>query len=195
MKDHRLAFVNTSRIIDVTHLFFRVFLAELIIVTATLVSATEAFSNETTARLGAGGITFTKSADIRLLEEILEISTKAVRAKFRFRNESLKDIKTTVAFPVAPRPWLPDADGSAFIMATFKVWVDGRSVAPGVVRKAVVVDHDVTAQLRKLGLFDKQIFGKADEADLTKDQENAVYNLIWAKGKQISDLEVAETAF
>ncbi|MGO9567942.1 MAG: DUF4424 family protein [Desulfomonilaceae bacterium] len=156
------------------------------------VFCTEAFANETTARLGAGGITFTKSEDIRMLEEILQISRKQVNVKYRFLNESDKDIHTTVAFPLPPYHLPPhDELDAREIMATFKVWVAGRPVSTEISRKAVVGDRDVTAQLRELGLSDDQIF---DNADLTEDQQAALEKLDGGKGEFLGRT-VTATAF
>ena len=84
-------------------------LPPLLIIAAIVLQTAGAFANDSPAtRLGAGGLTFTKSEDIRMLEEVIEISTKLIRVKFRFLNESDKDIHTMVAFPGPsfPSPWL-----------------------------------------------------------------------------------------
>jgi hypothetical protein len=103
-----------------------------------------------------------KTEHIRMIEEILEISPLKVRVKYRFFNESDQDIHTTVAFPLPPENrvsrWYVDGGDPDAILATFKVLVDGKPVAKELVRKAVLGDRDITDQLRKLGLSDKEIF-------------------------------------
>lgn len=155
-----------------------------------------AVADDSTARFGAGGITFLKSEDIRMLEEVLEISTKEVRVKFRFLNEADKDIHTTVAFPLPPySPFLlngpSNVSNPSFVMATLKVKVEGQPVRTNLDLKAVFNDQNITAQLRDLGLSDDQIF-KA--ADLTDDQRAALEKLYEGR-REFLNWEVAETAF
>lgn len=147
-----------------------------------------AFPDMSTARVGAGGITFTKNEHIRLLEEVLEISPKTIRVEFRFRNESDKDIHTTVAFPVAPYAWRAGDYKEESLMATFKAWVDDRPVRLRRMRKVILDDHDVTAQLRDLGLSEDGIFGPSD---LTEDQTAAVDKLVEGRW---NDLKISDTA-
>ncbi|MGO9121839.1 MAG: DUF4424 family protein [Desulfomonilaceae bacterium] len=99
MQQYRRAFssiVNTD-VKQVKHL--NVILG-LVIAASALIPATQTFANDTVARVGAGGLSFTKTEDIRMLEEILQISRRQVKVKYRFRNESDQDIHTTVAFPL-----------------------------------------------------------------------------------------------
>jgi hypothetical protein len=110
------------------------FLASLVVIAATIaVSALEAIGNDSMARVGAGGITFIKSEDIRMLEEVLEISPNRINVKYRFLNESDRDIQTVVAFPL---PSLPKTKFAEMFgpfpdqfMSSFRVSVDGRSVS------------------------------------------------------------------
>lgn len=139
---------------------------------AVLFSATGAQCDDSIARFGAGGIEFLQSQEIRMLEEVLEISTKLIRVTFRFVNESDKDIHTTVAFPLPlyNRLWESHArpDEPKRAMANFKVLVNGRLVATDLVRRAVTSDGDITDRLRKLGLTDKEIFFDVTSSDANK---------------------------
>lgn len=165
-------------------------------------SALEVLADDSTARFGAGGIEFLKSEDIRMLEEVLEISTKAVRVRFRFLNESDRDIFTTVAFPLPPYPphftdGRSGVSNPAVLIGTFKVQVNGEPVPTELDRKAVVNGVDITTQLRALGLSDEQIF---EGVDLREDQEGAAvvlgggrtgkHDLSWK-----CEWKVAETRF
>lgn len=130
---------------------------------AILFSPTGTWANDSIAALGAGGIELTKTEHIRALEEVLEISTKKVRVKYRFLNESEKDIHTTVAFPfpsynLRSLIYEPSANTSEMVSETFKVVVDGREIPTKLERKAVLAGRDITDQLRKSGLSDKEIF-------------------------------------
>lgn len=148
-------------------------LAAVLLSTAILILPTGICANDSTAVLGAGGIELTKNEHIRVLEEILEISPQKIRVKYRFFNESDQDIDTKVAFP------LPFYDGVAAsnisigdpnkIFATFKVSANNKPVVTKCDRKALLDGRDITGQLRKLGLSDKEIFfdvADAKRADL-----------------------------
>ncbi len=67
---------------------------------AVSIPISRAVADDSMARVAAGGITFVESKDIRMLKEILQISTKEIRVRFTFLNESAKDIYATVAFPM-----------------------------------------------------------------------------------------------
>jgi hypothetical protein len=137
-------------------------LATLAIAATLMISPIEISANDSVARFGAGGIELIKSEDIRILEEILEISPHKVCVKYRFLNESDQDIGTTVAFPLPPenRVSLFFAGGAdpATILKSFKVLVNGSPVETKLARKAVIGERDITEQLRKLGLSDEEIF-------------------------------------
>jgi hypothetical protein len=61
-------------------------------------------ANDTAATVGAGGITFKKSNDISMDEEVLKISTTSVDVNYVFTNHAAKDIEETFAFPLPPSP-------------------------------------------------------------------------------------------
>jgi len=148
---------------------------------------TGAFANDSLIRQGVGGMEFVKSDDIRMLEEVLEISLNQIRVKYRFINESDKDIHTTVAFPMpgygraVPTEYYQGHEG---LESTFTVMVDGNAVPTTTVRKAMIGDQDVTAQLRELGFSDRQIFDiecteweRLTPCGITKEQEAALKRL------------------
>jgi len=166
----------------------------LVIATAILIPTARAFADDTLARVGAGGITFLKSENIRMLEEILWISENTIRVKLRFLNESDQDIHATVAFPL-PAHSRPDGGGfqrsNKRLKTSFTVRVDGGLVPTASARKAVVGDRDVTVELRELGLSDEQIFRTFY---LTPDQRAALEKLDGGKGGHL-DWKVAETLF
>jgi hypothetical protein len=155
----------------------------LVTIYAVFVPIPSALADDTMARVAAGGITFVKSEDVRMLKEILEISTKEIRVRFTFLNESPKDIHATVAFPMPPTRATEHWNVEKRLLETFAVRVNGRSVQTTVVRKAVIAGKDVTAQLRALGLSDKQIFqnspDKSSEViqDLTSNQRASLKKL------------------
>lgn len=120
-----------------------------------------ALANDSTARIGTGGITLMKNGEIRIVEERLEISSKLIRVRYKFLNESTKDIKTTVAFPMPPYGWnsgMSAFDANAGPIKSFKLIVDGNLVPTRLSRAALIAGRDVSDELRKIGLSESQIF-------------------------------------
>jgi hypothetical protein len=126
---------------------------------ALLLAAGAARADDSSAALGAGGVVLTRSADIRMADERLTISPKAVAIRFEFVNDTDQAIDALVAFP------MPDIDTSEYsesaLGATtddpvnfmgFKVASDGAPVSAAVEQRAFVKDRDVTAAVRAAGL-------------------------------------------
>ncbi|WP_455296832.1 DUF4424 domain-containing protein [Brucella pituitosa] len=124
---------------------------------AALIS-TPVHANDTSAVLGAGGLSLTTSDHIVMASEDLYLSPSEVRIHYVFRNESDRDITTTVAFP------LPDIDQSAFAtvflpvedqenFVGFQVTADGKSIHPKLEQKAFTDNGaDVNDVITKAGL-------------------------------------------
>lgn len=130
-----------------------------------LVISLSAFSpaqaNDSTARVGTGGIVFLKNDDVRMLSEKLTISPIQIDVQYHFLNEGGAPIATTVAFPMPLFRWDPDqSDDYKNIgpVESFKVSVDGHIAATKVEQKALLGDRDITSELRKAHLSDEQIF-------------------------------------
>jgi hypothetical protein len=111
------------------------------------------------ASMGAGGIEFTKMANVRMASEDLRLSPNAVRIRYTFVNDGKTDVDTLVAFP------LPDIDAYEFWgtpigritddpvnFVGFKAVVDGKPVAVTVEQKAIHKGRDVTAIVKSAGL-------------------------------------------
>lgn len=126
---------------------------------AVLVGAAPAAADDSSAALRAGGLELTRSADIRMTQERLQISPKAVSIRFVFVNETARDIDALVAFP------MPDIDAGEFSESplgttsedpvnfmNFKVLADGVRRPFQVEQKAFVNGRDVTAAVRAAGL-------------------------------------------
>ncbi len=118
-----------------------------------------ALADDSSAALGAGGVTFTRSADIRMADEWLKIGPKQVSIRFTFVNDGPRDIDLIVAFP------LPDLDTAEYTMSPlgttledpvnfvgFKVSQDGRPVTINAEQRAFLKGRDVTATVRAAGL-------------------------------------------
>ncbi|HEY4941556.1 MAG TPA: DUF4424 family protein [Rhizomicrobium sp.] len=117
-----------------------------------------ALADDSSARLGAGGIVLTRNADIRMATEDLYLSPNAVKVHYTFVNDSGKDIDTIVAFP------LPDVDnyelaespigstkGTTPNFVGFALTVDGQRIVPTPEERAFYHGKDVTAQLLAAG--------------------------------------------
>lgn len=136
------------------------FISTSLIAIAIAMAVSAVRANDSMVRVGAGGITLIKSEHVRMLEEVLEISTKMVSVKYRFRNDSDKDIKAMVAFPVPLYGWtsgLTMRDQNQKPVSTFEAFVDGRRVKTRTITRAMVRGVDVTRELHRAGLSDKQI--------------------------------------
>jgi len=135
----------------------RAFILGFLVAMGITMSAVDAGANDSMARVGAGGIRLIKSEHIRMIEEALEISTKMVSVKYRFRNESDRDVRTTVAFPMPPYRWTGAQtmwDDNQKPVSTFVALVNGRQVRTKTMTKALVGGVDVTEELHKVGLSD-----------------------------------------
>lgn len=161
-----------------------------------------AVANDSTARIGVGGLVFLKNNDIRMVSETLLISPKRVNVRYRFLNESPVPVDAVVAFPMPAFGWNPGEsawDANVGPMNSFAVSVDGHLVATKVEQKAWLNKRDITAELRGAGLSDAQIFRTF--GDMTM-QGSRLPN---AQIKQLKQLgafdpsspvwEVAETAY
>jgi len=135
------------------------FIACAVLAGAAIAIASSTLADDSSAALGAGGVTFAKSGDIRMAAEDLRISPQKVKIHFEFVNDSDKDIDTIVAFP------LPDIDLTEFYESPigsvtedpvnfvgFKVMVDGYPVAFESEQRAIFKGRDVTAIVKSAGL-------------------------------------------
>ncbi|WP_041286477.1 DUF4424 domain-containing protein [Desulfomonile tiedjei] len=179
MEHSTMTFVRVSRE-KRYQIDFLLILPALLIAIAIFIFPTRISANDSTAALGAGGIELQKSDDIRILEEVLEISPYNIRVKYRFLNESEQDIHTKVAFPLPLYNGVAHSNVSIAdpggIFSSFKVSVDGNPVVLKRERKALLKNRDITRKLRKLGLSDKEIF--FDVADREKGE-------LWSKLKEL----------
>ena len=120
--------------------------------------AGSACANDSSAELAAGGLVMTKNAAIEMRAENLYISAKVVRVRYRFANDSPRDVTVTVAFP------MPDitAGGIDDVLAVptdsptnflaFTTRVDGRPVEAQLEQRAIKDGVDRTAFLRGLAI-------------------------------------------
>jgi len=114
-----------------------------------------AAANDTSATLGAGGLVFVQTEDVRMLSEDLYISADEVRVTYQFRNEGGADTRTLVAFP------LPDISGSPNFLVSiptqdpenifgFSTLFEGEPVTAELHRYVFAHNLDVTELLTEL---------------------------------------------
>ena len=115
-----------------------------------------ALADDGTAELGAGGIVFGKSADIRMAREDLYVSPDKVRVRFEFQNTGA-DQDVLIAFPL---PDIDLAEGGDFgtlgedpvNFVGFTAKVDGQPVTFQTEQKAFLKNKDVSAAIRADGI-------------------------------------------
>ncbi|HEX2591169.1 MAG TPA: DUF4424 family protein [Rhizomicrobium sp.] len=155
---------------------------------AALIAAMPSRADDSAASLGAGGLVFAKSHEIRMASEDLYISPEKVKVHFVFQNDSAKNIDTVVAFP------LPDIDLKEYWESPignvtedpvnfvgFKVMVDGRPVTIQGEQRAIFNGRDVTAIVKSAGL-PVNVLGRGVEVD----------KLPKAKRQILMDAKIAE---
>lgn len=112
-------------------------------------------ADDSTAALGAGGIELLRSDHIVMEEQDLFLSSRKVRTRFLFRNESAADITTLVAFvmpDIMPEDLFRRDDLPLLRQLDFSVTVNGRRRTPETDIRAVLAGRDVTDRLRELGV-------------------------------------------
>lgn len=146
-----------------------------------------AIANDSTAAIGLGGLELTRNDSISMDSEDLFLSRKKVTVKYRFTNNSAKDIETLVSFPLPPMPSGLEGymDMPAFTnwkeQIEFKTLVDGKPVALDYRETYVITDSkdgkDVRKRVESLGWplrywedyeFDQKYLEKLDNAQKAK---------------------------
>ena len=114
-------------------------------------------ANDTAAELSVGGLIFKKSDSVSMESEELAITPDAVTIRYRFSNRSPNSVTLTVAFPLpdidlseAANFAIPVADSMNFV--GFETKVDGKPVAFKLHQRALLVDKDVSSQLKEFGI-------------------------------------------
>lgn len=116
-----------------------------------------AYANDTMAVLGAGGLSFTRTDQISMVEEDLYISPSKVEVNYLFRNMSDRNVSTIVAFPM-PRiggssdfmAGVPDTEKDNFM--DFTVEQDGHAIAPQLQQRVLVHGIDFTEEVKRKGI-------------------------------------------
>ncbi len=123
----------------------------------TLISPASA--NDSTAKLGAGGLILVQADTITMETEDLYVSPSAIRVDYRFRNNATEDKTHLVAFPmplIEPSDYVesdvsvPAYEKENFM--NFAVTVDGAAVTPRIEIRALTGGLDVTEKLAALAI-------------------------------------------
>ncbi|MBN9315993.1 MAG: DUF4424 domain-containing protein [Devosia sp.] len=122
-----------------------------------LLLASQASANDTMSTLGAGGLIFVETDDVRMVGEDLYVSPDLVRVKYEFRNDTNHDSDALVAFP------MPDITGDGDFMVAiptedpdnifgFETLVNGEPVGATLHQYAFATNIDYTQYLTDLGV-------------------------------------------
>lgn len=118
-----------------------------------------AAANDSTAEMGAGGLTMVRNWDMRMEKEDLYISPEKVTVDYVFRNTAKVPKEFLIAFP------MPDIEPEAYIesdigipntnsdnLLDFTVTVDGATIEPKIDMRALTYGVDVTDTIKTAGL-------------------------------------------
>jgi len=120
-------------------------------------AASPALANDTTAELKTGGLAFTRSDEIEMVEENFYISPKQVKVDYVFHNAGDKQIDTYVAFPMPDIQGYPEAnidagDTSKDNFLGFTVTQDGEDIKPELQQRVFVANIDMTEVVKAAGI-------------------------------------------
>jgi len=129
---------------------------KLLITGVLLVPMGAVLANDTMAELPAGGLVFTKTGDVEMRSEDLQISEKSVDVLYHFYNHSMNPVTSLVAFPMPDinQSWgyspiaIPSQDPENLL--GFITTVNGKKVHAWIEQKAMVGEVDRSKLLRDL---------------------------------------------
>jgi hypothetical protein len=111
--------------------------------------------NDGAASIAAGGIQLRSEPSISMEKERLTIGIKKIEVEYEFRNETLTDIATEVAFPIPHYQCDTAAQDPHF--RDFNVWVDGVKVNYQTILRVLVGGQDKTKVFTNLKISDQAI--------------------------------------
>jgi hypothetical protein len=124
-----------------------------------LAGSAPGLGNDSTAEMGAGGLTMVRNWDVRIEKEDLYISPEKVKVDYVFRNTAKVPKEFLIAFP------MPDLDPDFYIegdigipdynsdnLLGFSVTIDGVAVEPKIDMRALSYGVDVTETVKAAGL-------------------------------------------
>jgi Domain of unknown function (DUF4424) len=135
--------------------------------------AVRLFADDGAASIAVGGVVAMKrEARIAMAKEVLQISGSKVIVDYDFRNDSVEDITTDVAFPI-PAYSLAMEDGlpSDLGFDSFRLWIDGKPTRYQIEARAYLKDTEFTRLLTSMKV-DVATFGHASSNDNSSDIKN-----------------------
>ncbi len=123
----------------------------------TLLSARPAtvYANDSSSSIGLGGLELTRNDAVSMDSEDLFLSLDKIVVKYRFTNNTAKDVETLVSFPLPPIPGnlghMGDQSMPDWTDFNFQTSVGGTPVAFDKIVKVTANGRDVTARLKQLG--------------------------------------------
>jgi hypothetical protein len=112
-------------------------------------------ANDSSSAIGLGGLELTRNEAVSMDSEDLFLSLDKVVVKYRFTNNSAKDVETLVSFPMPPIPgnlgYLGDQSLPDWTDFNFQTLVGGIPVKYDKIVKVTANGKDVTARLKQLG--------------------------------------------
>ncbi len=136
--------------------------------------ASMVWANDSTARLGTGGIELQKNDQVQMRREVSEMAVDQIKVDYEFVNTSGEDIETLVAFPMPLYGWNPGVsvyDDNIGPISHFKVWSDGIAVKTDAHYRALVNGKDVSDALLRAGLTTEQVFNTFGDCQIDKEAE------------------------
>lgn len=148
------------------------FIPTVVFLLGSLTMANIAVANDSTGYVATGGVKYNKNPDITMQSEDLFISKRLIKVDYEFRNNSKKDIRETILFPLPKIEATMDGDfaDTAKLIQSFKVKVNGQQLQPKVHVRAFMSEypsqpegeavekvHDVTAALTACGLSEQEL--------------------------------------
>ncbi|WP_054008646.1 DUF4424 family protein [Cypionkella psychrotolerans] len=103
-----------------------------LVLAASLFGAGYVLANPIASGIDTGEISLAPNASIELVEEDLYLSVDTVKARYLFRNSSMKAVRTGVAFPLPPidyseaARWM-EAQPAPERNLGFSLWIDGQA--------------------------------------------------------------------
>ncbi len=113
--------------------------------------ALPAVANDSAASRALGGVQLSREPRISMESERLTISLNKITVEYEFLNDSNKDIKTEVAFPIPPYSEEMSAGGIRSF-DDFHLWVDGNEVKYETDAKAYYKKLDVSLVLKRYNI-------------------------------------------
>jgi len=128
-----------------------------------LILSCNAFANDGIGEVKAGGIVLGKTTSIAMKKEVLNVGWKNISVDYDFLNESSTDQTPTILFPLPEYSANMGYEDSYYgEPENFAIQVDGKKVSYQTIVQALYQNHDVTKELKTIGLSEQEIASYSD---------------------------------